>query len=97
MGLFGNRKKKKSSSTVAKDRLKLVLVYDRTGTSSNNDMIEMMKKDIMGVISKYIDIDEREFELDIKTIKTPGEGISSELVANIPIKNVKKIGKSKAK
>ena len=47
-GLFGN--KKKTSSSVAKDRLKLVLIHDRAGTSSNNEMIEMMKRDILKVI-----------------------------------------------
>ena len=66
-GLFGN--KKKTSSSVAKDRLKLVLIHDRAGTSSNNEMIEMMKRDILKVISEYIEIDESEFELDIKTAK----------------------------
>ena len=53
MGLFG--KKRERSSSIAKDRLKLVLVYDRTGTSSNNAMIEMMKRDILRVISEYIE------------------------------------------
>ena len=92
MGWF-NRKKK--SSSIAKDRLKLVLVYDRAGTSSNNEMIEMMKRDLMQVIERYIDIDEKEFELDIKTVKKPGEGVTSELVANIPIRRVKKLGRNK--
>lgn len=93
MGLFS--KKRKSSSTVAKDRLKLVLIYDRAGTSSNNDMIEMMKRDIMRVISEYIEIEEDEFELDIKTSNNVNDGVTSELVANIPIKNVRKMGKNK--
>ena len=49
-GLFGSRKK--TSSSIAKDRLKLVLIHDRAGTSSNNEMIEMMKRDILRVISE---------------------------------------------
>ena len=66
MGWFFNRKK---SSQVAKDRLKLVLIYDRAGTTSNDDMINMIKKDIMAVISKYVEIDESEFEIDFKTCR----------------------------
>lgn len=93
MGLFGKRSKK--SSSVAKDRLKLVLIYDRAGTSSNNEMIEMMKRDIMRVISQYIEIEEEEIELDIKTSNNTGEGVTSELVANIPIRKVKKLGKNR--
>jgi cell division topological specificity factor len=92
MGLFG--RKKKSSSSVAKDRLKLVLIYDRTGTSSNNNLIEMMRRDILRVIKDYVEIEEEEFELDIKTSNTGGDGISSEIVANIPIKRVKKMGRN---
>lgn len=95
MGLFGFGNKNKNSSSIAKDRLKLVLVYDRTGTGSNNDMIEMMKRDIMAVISKYIEIDEKELDIDIKTQKKEGAGVTSELSVNIPIKQVKKMGKNR--
>ncbi len=92
MGFF--RKKKQKSSSIAKDRLKLVLIYDRTGTSSNNNMIEMMRRDILRVIKEYVEIDENEFELDIKTSNTGKDGLTSEIVANIPIKKVKKMGRN---
>ncbi len=93
MGLFRGRKAK--SSAVAKDRLKLVLTYDRAGTGSNNEILEMMKRDILMVISKYIEIDEEEFELDIKRSQNMGEGTTTELVANIPIRKVKKMGRNR--
>ncbi len=92
--LFG---KKKKSSQVAKDRLKLVLIYDRAGTTKNDDMIEMMKRDIMKVISKYVEIDEREFEMDFKNVQGEENGISSQLVANIPIKKIKQMVKNTGK
>ncbi len=85
--LFG----KKKSSQVAKDRLKLVLIYDRAGTTKNDDMIEMMKRDIMQVISKYVEIDEQEFEMDFRNVQNEEEGISSQLVANIPIRKIKQM------
>lgn len=91
MGLFSKRK---SSSNIAKDRLKLVLIHDRAGTSSNTEMIDMMKRDILNVISKYIDIEYDELELDIKTVHNSRAGATTELVANIPIKNVKKLGRN---
>lgn len=91
MGWFSRRKK---SSQVAKDRLKLVLIYDRAGTTNNDDMIEMMKKDIMQVISKYVVIDEQEFEMDFRNVPNEEEGVSSQLVANIPIKQIKKMAKN---
>lgn len=93
MGLF--RKKANASSNIAKDRLKLVLTYDRAGTGSNNEMIEMMKRDIMMVISKYIEIEEEEFELDIKRCQNMGDGSTTELVANIPIRKIKKMARNR--
>ena len=46
--------KKKTSSDIAKDRLKLVLVSDRAGVSP--EVMEQMKNDIIKVITKYIEI-----------------------------------------
>ena len=90
--LFGRRKK---SNQVAKDRLKLVLIYDRQGTTSNDEMIEMMRKDIMKVISKYVVIDEQEFKINLVS-QMEENGIVSQLTANIPIKQVKTMTKNKA-
>ena len=95
MGWVFNRKK---SSQVAKDRLKLVLIYDRAGTTSNDDMINMIKKDIMAVISKYVEIDESEFEIDFKNVQNEEEeGVSSQLAMNIPIKKIKQMVKNAGK
>jgi cell division topological specificity factor len=87
MGWFFNKKK---SSQVAKDRLKLVLIYDRAGTSNNDDMINMMKRDLLQVISKYVEIDEQEFEMDFRSVQSDEKGVSSQLVANIPIRKIKR-------
>ncbi len=84
--LFG---KKEKSKDVAKDRLKLVLVHDRVNTSSH--VLELLKSDIIKVISTYMEIDEQ--ELDIQITNAPGEdgeNASPMLLANIPIKNMRK-------
>ncbi|WP_066718289.1 cell division topological specificity factor MinE [Clostridium sp. Marseille-P299] len=80
--------KKKTSGTVAKDRLKLVLVSDRAGCSP--EIMEQIKNDIILVLSKYIEIDQE--GLDIKITQTESEsnnGIVPALFANIPIKDMK--------
>jgi cell division topological specificity factor len=78
--------KKKSSGNVAKDRLKLVLVSDRANCSS--EMMEMMKRDIIEVISRYMDIDAE--ALDVKITETDSNnGMVPALVANIPIRDMK--------
>lgn len=79
--------KKKSSSSVAKDRLKLVLVSDRANCSP--DLMEQIKNDIINVISKYIEIDVD--GLDIKITQTESEGNNGTvpaLFANIPIRDL---------
>lgn len=80
--------KKKASSNVAKDRLKLVLVSDRANCSP--EIMEQIKNDIIQVISKYVEIDTS--GLDIKITQTESEGDNGTvpaLFANIPIKDLK--------
>ena len=64
----------------------------------NDDMINMIKKDIMAVISKYVEIDESEFEIDFKNVQNEEEeGVSSQLAMNIPIKKIKQMVKNAGK
>ena len=81
--------KKKTSSDIAKDRLKLVLVSDRA--SCTPEIMERIKNDIIEVLNKYVEIDRT--GLDIKITKLEGEGKDNEpvpaLYANIPIKSMK--------
>ena len=80
--------KKRSSGSMAKDRLKLVLVSDRANCSP--EIMEQMKNDIIQVISKYVEIDLE--GLDIKITKTrseEGNGIVPALYANIPIREMR--------
>ena len=50
-----------SSSDAAKERLHLVLMQDRANVSV--DFMDMMKQEILDVIKKYIDIDEKEMDV----------------------------------
>ncbi|AUG57019.1 cell division topological specificity factor MinE [Acetivibrio saccincola] len=87
--LFGKPKKSKD---FAKERLKLVLIHDRANVSPQ--FLEMVKGEIIKVISNYMDVDED--ALDIKMTRTKaeeGDGVVPALVANIPIRKVKNSGK----
>ena len=80
--------KKKSSGSMAKDRLKLVLVSDRANCSP--EIMEAIKNDIIKVISKYMEIDCQ--GLDIQITQTESEtnnGTVPALCANIPILDMK--------
>ena len=83
--------KKKSSGDVAKDRLKLLLISDRVDCSS--DLIEIIKNDIIQVISKYIEIDAEGLDIQITQTESDGNnGSVPALYANIPIKDLKHSG-----
>ena len=82
--LFSNRA---SSKEVAKDRLKLILIHDRSDLSP--ELLELIKGEIMKVISSYAEIDSS--EVDIRLTRTDeSEGNSPALVASIPIRRIKK-------
>lgn len=77
--------KRKLSSQIAKDRLKILLISDRVNCSP--EMMELIKNDIANVISKYMQIDTSSMEIQIaKTGNTARNGKKLPvLYANIPI------------
>ena len=85
-----------SSKDAAKERLHLVLMQDRANVSA--DFLELMKQEIIDVIKKYIEVDEKEIDVRL-TNKENEDGTNGApaLYANIPILNIKndarKIGK----
>lgn len=90
MKFFKRAKKseKEDSKNTAKERLHLVLAQDRANISA--DFLELMKQEILEVIKKYIDIDEK--EIDVRLTNKEGEDGSvgaPALYANIPIITIK--------
>ena len=86
MDLFKLFSNKTSSKEIAKDRLKLILIHDRSDLSP--ELLELIKGEIMKVISSYAEIDSS--EVDIRLTRTDeSEGNAPALVANIPIRKVK--------
>lgn len=87
---LSNLLRKKHSSEIARDRLKILLISDRVNCSP--EMMEMIKTDIAKVISKYMKIDAKSMEIQIA--KTGARGRSSvktpTLYANIPILDLRK-------
>ncbi|MGH2542451.1 MAG: cell division topological specificity factor MinE [Ardenticatenaceae bacterium] len=74
--LFG---RKPASRKIAKDRLQLVLVHDRSGLSP--ELLGQMRDEIIAVLSKYVEIDREEMDIQL----TQGRD-QNKLVANIPIR-----------
>lgn len=73
--LFGQNT---SSAEIAKNRLKLVLTYDRTNLTP--EMMNLLQDEIVGVISRHLDIDRSGMSFTTQS----GDG-RDHLVADIPI------------
>lgn len=86
--MFGFNKNKKSGKKAA-DRLKLIIYQDRIKT--NPQTMEMLKQEIMEVISRYMDIDDDDLRVNLSPTAQNNEDGSSvtALEVNIPIKGWK--------
>lgn len=81
MGLF-DFFKKNTSKDEAKNRLKLVLMQDRTMLPSS--VMEQIKDDIIQVLSKYVDIDQTQLNIEMTNCDDDPRQVA--LLANIPIR-----------
>ncbi|MFX4261607.1 cell division topological specificity factor MinE [Pelotomaculum propionicicum] len=79
--LFG---KDSGSKNIAKERLRLVLVHDRTSISPQ--LLETLKAEMIQVISNYMEIDESALEVNLDS-----SGNTVALVANIPVKGMRRV------
>jgi cell division topological specificity factor len=77
--LLGRRQ---SSADTAKQRLRLVLAHDRSDL--NPELIEQMRREILEVVSRYVEIDLEEGDVSLAT-----EDRVTALVANLPIRRTR--------
>ncbi len=82
--------RRRTSREVAKDRLKILLISDRVNCSP--EVLELIKKDIARVISRYMLIDAQNMEIQISKSALRGRGGKNpSLYANVPILDLHKI------
>jgi len=77
----------RQSAYEAKERLKLVLIHDRTDLSQEE--LDIMKNELLAVISKHVEIEPAAVKITMKQ-----EGREQKLTADIPLKTTgrRKIG-----
>jgi len=71
-------RRRRSSKELAKERLRLVLVHDRSGIPP--ELLHIMKNEIITVISKHVRLDRENIEINL----SHSQG-RTRLVADIPI------------
>lgn len=76
---------KKQSAADAKERLKLVLIHDRTELTP--DELNMMKNELLEVISRHVNFDSESVKITLNY-----EGREQRLTADIPLKANKRRG-----
>ena len=69
---------RKNSASKAKDRLKLVLIHDRTALPPG--VMEDLKDDLIRVISRHVDVDRNSVQIEFMQ-----EGRGQRLIADIPL------------
>ncbi len=74
--LFG---REPSSAEQAKERLKLVLVHDRTDISPGT--LDVLKDELIATISRYIEIDPAAVKIEMSQ-----DGREQRLIADIPLR-----------
>lgn len=67
------------SADEAKERLKLVLIHDRTDLSQEE--LSIMKNELLAVISRHVDIDPAAVKISMRQ-----DGREQKLTADIPLK-----------
>jgi len=70
---------KQKSANAAKERLKLVLIHDRTDLAP--DELNRMKNELLEVISRYVEIEPQSVVINVNQ-----DGREQRLVADIPLK-----------
>ena len=76
---------KKNSGIIAKKRLQFVLIADRAGCTP--EILEMIKDDMIRVISKYMEIDTNGLEIKITQVEhLDSSGQLPLLYVSVPIR-----------
>ena len=77
----------RNSGSIAKKRLEFLLIADRAGCTP--EILEMLKNDMIKVISRYMTVDPENLEVKILHMEKKGtEGKLPVLYASIPVREL---------
>ena len=59
---LGNRPR---TADAARDRLKLIVVRDRSATGTGPDFLPMLQQDLLEVVRRYVEVEEDKVQVDV--------------------------------
>ena len=63
--LFRHKNKRKSSASLAKERLQIIVSHER-GATQGLDYLPLLQKELMQVIAKYVSIDPDQVKVELE-------------------------------
>jgi cell division topological specificity factor len=82
--LFASRDRNTTSRTKAKQRLKFILAHDRAAISPQ--MFEQLRREIMQVVSKYVELEEDDIEINLESDRD-----LTAVIASLPIRAIRRV------
>jgi len=76
------RGKRKSTASIAKERLQIIISHERTRRSDDPDYLVKLQREIVDVIAKYVKIDKNAVNVQLK--RDDGKNATLELNITMP-------------
>ena len=76
---------KKKSAKIAKERLQIIISHERNTSDQNEDFLPQLRKELVAVISKYVDLSEEQINIEMKK-----DGAHSTIEMNVVVPNQEK-------
>lgn len=84
-------RRRSGTGKIAANRLKMVVLHDRVSVTPQ--YLDLLKGDMLRTISEYMVVDDENMHIELSR-KEDGEDMRSVLTINVPILQVKEVGRN---